>query len=325
VIVIGATNRPDVLDPALVRPGRFDRQVSVPLPDIVGRRKILQIHARKVKLADEVSLQEIARATPMFSGADLATLVNEAAIIAAMDDRDRVEMDDLRQARDKVRFGRAETSRRIDDQQRTISAYHEAGHALLQSLLEDADPIEKVTIIPRGRAMGATFSMPEKDRYGFGRRYLLATMRVLCGGRIAEQRKTDDVSTGAADDIKKISELARQMVREWGMSEQVGFIRFGAEDGQERLIVDKGYSEQTAVSIDEEIRRLVNEAFRDAERMVQKNWHAVEAIAEALLEHETLTADEIEKLMHSISLERPTTENHSQSGKPATVQSHCAE
>ena len=268
----------------------------MPLPDIVGRREILKIHTRNVKLSDDVTLEEMARATPMFSGADLAALVNEAAIIAVMKNKDCVEMEDLRQARDKVKFGRAQTSRKIDQQQRTISAFHEAGHALLQCLLEDADPIEKVTIIPRGQALGATFSLPEKDRYGFGRKYLLATLRVLCGGRIAEQRKTEDMSSGAEDDIKKVTELANLMVREWGMSEKVGFIRY-AKDSQEQLLLDKGYSEQTAAKIDLEIRQLVDEAMHDAERVIEKNWQTVEAIATALLERETLTAEEIKRLI----------------------------
>jgi cell division protease FtsH len=305
VIVIAATNRPDVLDPALVRPGRFDRPVSVPLPDIAGRRSILEIHAQKVKLADDVNLQEIARATPMFSGADLAALINEAAIIAVMNKRDRVRMGDLQQARDKVRFGRAETSRRIDEHQRVINAYHEAGHALLQSLLEDADPIEKVTIIPRGKAMGATFALPEKDRYALGRRYLLATMRVLCGGRIAEEHKSSDISSGAEDDIRKISQLAQKMVREWGMSREVGFVRFTSDDARQRLVTDRGYSERTAGRIDQEIRRLVDEAFADAERMLKANWRTVESIAEALLERETLTADEIQQLIDGGLAEEP--------------------
>jgi cell division protease FtsH len=308
VIVIAATNRPDVLDPALIRPGRFDRQVSVPLPDIVGRRKILEIHARKVKLADDVKLEEVARATPMFSGADLATLVNEAAIIATMQDRDRVAMSDLRQARDKVRFGRAETSRRIDEQQRVINAYHEAGHTLLQAVLEDADPVEKVTIIPRGRAMGATFSLPEKDRYALGRKYLLATMRVLCGGRIAEARETGDVSTGAQDDIRKLTELARQMVREWGMSDTLGFIRFASDNDQDRLVVDQGYSEQTANRIDREIRRMIEDAYQDAQRMIDDHWDTVRAIAESLLEQETLTADQIDQLLKDRSAKRHSDE-----------------
>jgi cell division protease FtsH len=297
VIVIAATNRPDVLDPALVRPGRFDRQVDVPLPDVKGRQQILRIHTQHVKLGDDVDLEELARATPMFSGADLRAMVNEAAIIAAMKDQSTVSMEDMRRGRDKLKFGRAQTSRKIDEQQRTISAYHEAGHALVESLLEDADPVEKVTIIPRGRALGATFALPERERYSYGRKYLAATMRVLCGGRIAEQRKIGDVSSGAEDDIKKLTDLADRMVRTWGMSDEIGFVRFATDAGEERLLIDRGYSEQTARQVDQEIKRLVSEAYQDAKQMIDQHWETVEAIADALLEHETLTATEINRLM----------------------------
>jgi len=298
VIVIAATNRPDVLDPALTRRGRFDRKVEIPLPDFVGRQEILKIHTRKVKLAEDVDLEQLARATPMFSGADLAAIVNEAAIVAAMEDRDRVQMGDLRSARDKLRFGRAKKSRQRDEHQRLVSAYHEAGHALLQVTLDDADPIEKVTIIPRGKAQGGTFAMPERERYGYGRRYLLATMRVMCGGRIAEQKKTDDVTTGAEDDIKKVTEVADKMAREWGMSEALGFVRLSRDAEQQQwLLPERNYSDETAAKIDQEVRRLVDEAYADAEEIIEQHWQQVEAIAQALLEYETLTADDVETLM----------------------------
>ncbi len=301
VIVVAATNRPDVLDPALVRPGRFDRQVDVPLPDTKGRQDILRIHTKQVKLADDVNLQELARATPMFSGADLKAMVNEAAIIATLSDKSAVTMEDLRRGRDKLKFGRAQTSREIDAQQRTISAYHEAGHALLESLLPDADPVEKVTIVPRGRALGATFALPERERYTYGRKYLLATMRVLCGGRIAELRKTGDAFSGAEDDIKKLTEIADRMVRMWGMADDIGFVRVATDAEEERLLVDRGYSEQTAKEIDDAIQTLVNEAYRDAEQMIGEHWESVDAIAQALLERETLTADELKQLMHPVA------------------------
>jgi len=186
VIVIAATNRADVLDPALTRPGRFDRQVEVPLPDLLGRKQILEVHSKNVKMAPDVDMERLARGTPMFSGADLAAVINEAAIIATMQDKDFIEMADLEEARDKVRFGRARKSRKVEEEERVATAYHESGHAIVQAMLDDADPVHKVTIIPRGQAMGATFSLPERDRYGYAKRYLLATMRVLCGGRIAE-------------------------------------------------------------------------------------------------------------------------------------------
>jgi cell division protease FtsH len=206
VIVIAATNRSDVLDPALTRPGRFDRQVIVPLPDLLGRKQILEVHATKVKMGPDVDLERLARGTPMFSGADLAAIINEGAILATLAEKDFVEMTDLEEARDKVRFGRARTSRKIEEEERIATAYHEAGHAVIQATVEHADPLHKVTIIPRGQALGATFSLPEKDRYGFGLRYLLDTLKVLCGGRIAEGRKTGDISSGAAQDIRQVTE-----------------------------------------------------------------------------------------------------------------------
>jgi len=298
VIVIAATNRPDVLDRALTRRGRFDRRVEIPLPDLKGRKEILKIHARKVKLADDADLDQLAHVTPMFSGADLEAVINEAAIIAVMEDRDRVTMSDLRQARDKLRFGRAQTSRRRDEEQRLTTAYHEAGHALLQIKLEDTDPIEKVTIIPRGKAQGGTFPFPEKERYGYGRKQLLATLRVMCGGRIAEEKKLGDASTGAADDIKKVTQLADKMAREWGMSDQLGFVRLTRdEDEQQWLVPQRSYSEQTAAKIDQEVHRLIEEAYHDAKDFLERNWEQVEALAEALLQRETLTAEEIKEIL----------------------------
>ncbi len=299
VIAIAATNRPDVLDPALTRRGRFDRQVFLPLPDVGGRQAILEIHAKKPRLGNDVDLKQLARTTPMLSGADLAALINEAAIIAALRGEDRVRMEDLQEARDKIRFGRSRKGRKIEREQRIAAAYHEAGHALVQDLLEDADPVEKITIIPRGRAMGATLALPEKDRYSYGRRYMEAMLRALCAGRIAEARKTDDLSSGAQDDIDKATAFARKMILEWGMSERLGFVKYGEDDRQERWIIEKEWSEETAGQIDEEIRRLVGEAYRDAERLIDENWDSVVAVAEALLERETLTADDLALLVHN--------------------------
>jgi len=310
VIVVAATNRPDVLDQALTRRGRFDRRVEIPLPDLVGRREILKIHARRVKLADEVEIDKLARSTPMFTGADLAAIVNEAAIIAAMEAREAVDMNALRRARDKVRFGRPRKSRRRDEQQRMTSAYHEAGHALLQVRLEDADPIEKVTIIPRGKAQGGTFALPEKDRYGFGRNYLLATMRVMCGGRVAEQKQMDDISSGAEDDIRKVTQLADKMVREWGMTEAIGFVRF-SDNGEQQpwLTPRQTYSDETAAKIDAEIRRLIDQAYADAQEIVEQNWDQVDAIAQALLERETLTAEDIDTMLQGDEVEKTSDES----------------
>ncbi|MCI0365410.1 MAG: ATP-dependent zinc metalloprotease FtsH [Phycisphaerales bacterium] len=323
IIVIAATNRADVLDPALTRPGRFDRQVHVPLPDLIGRRQILEVHAKKVKLSPDVDLERVARGTPMFSGADLAALINEGAILATMAGKDYVEHLDLEEARDKIRFGRARKSRKIEEKERVATAYHEAGHAVVQVLLEDADPVHKVTIIPRGMAMGATFSLPEKDRYGYGRRYLLASMRVLCGGRIAEQRKTADVSSGAAMDIQMVTQYARHMILEWGMSEKLGFVNYAGSDTRETFIPEKDYSDGTAKIIDEEVKQIIDEAYADATRLLDQNWDKVVGIAEALLKYETLQSEDIKRLMRGERLGKPTVsellEAASASGKDKTV------
>ncbi|RMH14923.1 MAG: ATP-dependent zinc metalloprotease FtsH [Planctomycetota bacterium] len=306
VIVIAATNRGDVLDPALTRPGRFDRQITVPLPDLHGRLEILKVHARKVKMGPDVDLEKIARGTPMFSGADLAAIINEAAIAATMQNKDFIEHEDLEEARDKVKFGRARKSRVREKEESKLVAYHEAGHAVLQATLKDADPLHKVTIIPRGSAGGATFSLPEKDRMGFNLKWLRATMRVLCGGRIAEARAMNDTSSGAAQDISQVTHLARTMITAWGMSEKLGFVRYAGADTREFFMPERDYSEETARLIDEETRRIVDEAYDDAERMINEHWEQVVAVAEALLKYETLTADEVHMLIRGESLGKPS-------------------
>jgi cell division protease FtsH len=276
------------------------------LPDVAGRRQILSVHARKVKMNADVDLEKLARSTPMFSGADLAAIINEAAILATMANKESIEMTDLDEARDKIRWGRAKRSRKVEQQERIATAYHEAGHAVLQTLLADADPLHKVTIIPRGQAMGVTFSLPEKDRYGYAKRYLQATMRVLCGGRLAEEKKTGDVSSGASMDIKMVTAYARAMVLEWGMSDRLGFVRYAGDDSREALLPDKDYSDDTARMIDEEIRRMADEAYTDARRMVEDHWTQIVAVSEALLRLETLQRDEVERLMRGETVERPT-------------------
>jgi len=306
VIVIAATNRSDVLDPALTRPGRFDRQVPVSLPDVEGRLKILEVHADAITLSPEVDMRRVARGTPMFSGADLAALINEAAIIATLENKVAVEQADFEEARDKIKFGRARHSRKVEETERAATAYHEAGHTAVQALLEDADPVHKVTIIPRGQAMGATFSLPEKDRYGYGRKYIEATLRVLCAGRIAEQRQTKDVSSGAAMDIQMATAYAKHMVLEWGMSSRLGFVRYTPDDANESLLPDKDYSPETARIIDEEVKRIIDAAFADAERMVSEHWDTITAIAEALLKYETLQSGEVATLMEGGTIDRPT-------------------
>jgi cell division protease FtsH len=306
VIVIAATNRPDVLDAALVRPGRFDRQVAVDLPDVVGRAEILKVHAKKIKLGPDVDLERLAKATPMLSGADLAAIINEAAIGATMAEKDFVEQEDLEEARDKIRYGRAKKSRVREEEENKLVAYHEAGHAVLQALLKDSDPLHKVTIIPRGSMGGATFSLPEKDRMGYALKWITATLRVVCGGRIAEQKAMGDVSSGASSDIHQVTELARAMVLEWGMSERLGFVRYTGDDSREMFVPDKDYSDETARIIDEEIKRIVTEAYDDARKLLEENWPKVEAVAMALLRHETLDADEVHALMRGETLDKPT-------------------
>ncbi|MBO6513140.1 MAG: ATP-dependent zinc metalloprotease FtsH [Phycisphaerales bacterium] len=306
VIVIAATNRPDVLDPALVRPGRFDRQITVPLPDVKGRLEILKVHAKKVKLGPNVDLSKLARGTPMFSGADLAAIINEAAIGATMHNKDFIEHEDLEEARDKVKFGRAKKSRVREKDENQLVAYHEAGHAVLQALLKDADPLHKVTIIPRGASGGATFSLPEKDRMGYSLKWLKATMRVICGGRIAEAKAMDDVSSGASSDIQQVTRLARAMILEWGMSPRLGFVNYQGQDSAEGYIPDKDYSDDTAKIIDEETKRIVDEAYTHAESMLTEHWDKVEAVAQALLKYENLSADEVHSIMRGEPIGRST-------------------
>jgi len=306
VIVIAATNRADVLDPALIRPGRFDRQIVVPLPDVLGRLEILKVHAKKIKLGPDVDLERLARVTPMFSGADLAAITNEAAISATLAEKDFVEQEDLEEARDKIRFGRAKKSRVREADENKLTAYHEAGHAMLQAMLKDADPLHKVTIIPRGQFGGATFSLPEKDRMGYNLKWINATLRVVCGGRIAEQIAMNDISSGASQDIAQVTQMARAMIIEWGMSEKLGFVRYAGSDSRESYTPDKDYSDETASLIDSEIRRIVDEAYADAERMLRQDWEKVEALAQALLKHETLSGDEVNAIIRGEELTKPS-------------------
>ena len=306
VIVIAATNRADVLDPALTRPGRFDRQVQVPLPDLEGRKAILEVHAKKIKLAPGVDLERVARGTPMFSGADLEALINEAAIIATLEEKDFVDQLDLDESRDKVRWGRANKSRKVQELERVATAYHEAGHAVVQRILPHTDPVHKVTIIPRGQSGGATFSLPERDRYFYNRKFIEASMRVLCAGRVAEQRQTHDISSGASMDIQMATSYARHMVLEWGMSDRLGFVFYSPDPTRESVLVDKDYSPETARIIDEEVKRLIDAAYAETERVVDEHWDKIEAVSAALLEYETLQGDELDAIMRGESITRAT-------------------
>ncbi|MEW6249048.1 MAG: ATP-dependent zinc metalloprotease FtsH [Planctomycetota bacterium] len=312
VIVIAATNRADVLDPALIRPGRFDRQVFVPLPDVKGRFEILKVHAKKVKIQAPLDpkLHRIARGTPMFSGADLAAIINESALLATMAGKDAVELEDLEEARDKVRWGRAKRSRVVDDKDRVLTAYHEAGHALVQCLVKDADPVHKVSIIPRGPYGGATFSLPEKDRMTFNRSYIDAALCVLCAGRIAEELLGHDMNSGASGDIRQATQMVRTMITEWGMSDRLGFVYYGDEPLGRRMMPDLGlnkeHSEKTTETIDEEVRRIIDQAYADTRRLITDNRDTLEAIAQALLKYETLSGEEVRQLMAGEQLNKAT-------------------
>lgn len=307
VIVMAATNRGDILDKALTRPGRFDRQVYIPLPDVKGRTEILKIHARKVKTGPDVELERLARGTPMFSGADLEAIINEAAIAATMNNKDFVEMEDLEEARDKVRWGRKKRSRAVDQADRKITAYHEAGHTLVQSMLKDADPLHKVSIIPRGPMGGATFSLPEKDRTLFTKKYCMAQLQVCFGGRVAEELFCDDISSGAQADIQAATALAREMVQTWGMSQELGPIDYGTQlqdyyfglPGQE-------HSQKTAEIIDAEVKKLIDQAFKSSREIINANRDKLQAIAEALLRYETLDAAEVRTILEGGALNKPT-------------------
>jgi cell division protease FtsH len=320
VIVMAATNRSDVLDPALTRPGRFDRQINVPLPDLQGRLEILKIYAGKVKCGPDVDLHRLARGTPMFSGADLAALVNEAAIAAAMHNQEHIEQADMEEARDKVRWGRSRRSRVIDEKEKEITAYHEAGHALVQLLTPEADPLHKVSIIPRGPMGGATFSLPEKDRYLFTRKYCLALLKVCLAGRLSEELFCDDITSGAQSDIAQATEISRKMVLDWGMSDRIGMVKYLNEDPR-MLPLDFGgreYSERTAEIIDEEIRRLTDDARAATRQLLETHRPAMERLATALLKYETLSAEEVKSIVDGKTLDKPTVAELLQSEKAKT-------
>lgn len=302
IIIIAATNRPDILDPALLRPGRFDRQITVDRPDVRGRQEILKVHTKGKPVAKEVNLEVLARRTPGFTGADLSNLVNEAALLAARRNKKRIEMPELEEASERVVAGPERKSKVISDRERKLTAYHEAGHALVGMLLPNADPVHKVSIIPRGRAGGYTLMLPKEDRYYATRSELLDQLKTLLGGRVAEALVLKEISTGAQNDLERATDLVRKMITQWGMSEQLGPITFGRRQEQvflgRDIAQDRNYSEEVAFTIDQEVRRIIEDAYKQTEEMLQQNLEKLNLMANALLERETLEAEELEQLMH---------------------------
>jgi cell division protease FtsH len=324
IIIIAATNRPDVLDPALLRPGRFDRQVTVNLPDVRGREGILKVHAKNVKLGAGVDLSIIARGTPGYSGAELANLLNEAALLAARTGRKAVGMIELEEARDKVRWGRERRSMAMSDEEKRATAWHEAGHALVNVLLKHTHPLHKVTIIPRGRALGVTMSLPKEDMLNMRRKQAIDTIIMTMAGRIAEEYVVDDVSSGAAMDIQQATQLAKAMVMHWGMSEKLGHVLYG--DAQEHIFLGrdmmrtKDYSEQTALEIDAEVKRIIEEGYATATKLISENRDKLEIIANGLLEYETLDGVQVAEIVKSgtfVPPPKPPTETGPMMGAPA--------
>jgi len=301
VIVVAATNRPDVLDPALLRPGRFDRQVTVPLPDIRGREQILHVHMRKVPISPDVKADIIARGTPGMSGADLANLVNEAALFAARSNKRLVDMDDFERAKDKIFMGAERRSVVMPEHERRNTAYHESGHAVVAGLLPKTDPVHKVTIIPRGRALGVTMQLPVEDRFSMDREEILQSIAVLFGGRIAEEVFMKQMTTGASNDFERATEMARRMVTQWGMSESLGPMVYGENEGEiflgRSVTTHKNVSEATMQNVDIEIRRIIDEQYSLARKLVEENRDKIEAMAKALLEWETIDSDQIGDIM----------------------------
>lgn len=321
VIIISATNRPDVLDPALLRPGRFDRQVVVPVPDVGGREQILEVHGKKVPITDDVEWKVIARGTPGFTGADLENLINEAALLAARTNKDKVSMSDLEQAKDKVMMGAERRSMIITDKEKGITAYHEAGHALVAKLTPGTDPVHKVTIIPRGRALGLTQQLPTVEQYTHSKSFILNTICILLGGRVAEKLIFGEITTGSGNDIERATVMARKMVCEWGMSDELGPMTFGKKEEQIFLGREIGhqrdFSEDTAIRIDAAVRKLIMEANDKVVKLLGDNIDTLKSISQALLEYETLTSDDMENLMAGHGLKRsPVNKKNGQKKEP---------
>lgn len=301
VILIAATNRPDVLDPALLRPGRFDRQVVVPRPDLKGRLQILKVHAAKIKMAESVNLEIIAKGTPGFSGADLANLMNESALLAARANKNEVDTSDIESAKDRVIMGAERRSMVIPEKDKRVTAFHEAGHTIVAIMTKGADPVHKVSIIPRGMALGVTMQLPSDDRYNETKDHLLGMIRIMLGGRIAEEVVFDSMSTGASNDIERLTSIARKMVMSWGMSDKLGTISFGKRDeaiflGKE-ISSQKDYSEKTAELIDDEVEKIITTCYNEARKIIEDNRLLLDKTAEALLEKETIETPEIKELV----------------------------
>ena len=307
VILIAATNRPDVLDPALLRPGRFDRRVIVPSPDVRGREEILHVHTREVPMDENVDVARLARGTPGLSGADLENLVNEAALLAARNNKEKVEMSDFEMSKDKVLMGAERRSMILSIAERRNTAYHEAGHALVARLIPGTDPVHKVTIIPRGMALGVTQQLPVDDRHTFSKDYILKRLAIMFGGRVAEELVLGHTTTGAGDDLEKATDLARRMVCEWGMSEHLGPMTFGKKEDQVFLGRDiaqtKDYSEKTAIEIDTEVRGIIKDAFERAKNLLQTHIEVLHKMAEVLLEKEALDGDEIDGILKQFNID----------------------
>lgn len=308
IIMLAATNRPDILDPALLRPGRFDRQIVVDRPDLPGREKILQVHTRGKPLADDVDISTIARSTPGFTGADLANLVNEAALLAARHNKDQISMAEMEEAIDRVIAGPERKTRIISEREKEITAYHEAGHAIVGALLPDADPVHKITIIPRGQALGVTMSLPAEDRFMMSRKQMMAHLAQMLGGRAAERVVFDEITTGASNDLERVTQTARQMVTRYGMSDKLGPLALGRNDGQVFLGRDfashqPDYSDEIAFQIDKEIRRIVDESYDTAEDILIRNRTLLDKLAQALIEYETVDSERLRRLVEEYAVD----------------------
>ncbi len=308
IIMIAATNRPDILDPALLRPGRFDRQITVDRPDLPGREKILKVHTRGKPLGDDINVETIARGTPGFTGADLANLVNEAALLAARHDKDEISMAEMEEAVDRVIAGPERKTRLISDKEKEITAYHEAGHAIVGALLPGADPVHKVTIIPRGQALGVTMSLPEEDRFMMSRGQLMSQLAMILGGRAAERVIFDEITTGASNDLERVTQTARQMVTRYGMSDKLGPLALGHNQGQVFLGRDfqsqPDYSDEIAFQIDKEIRRIVDESYDTAEDLLIRNRELLHKLSNDLIEYETVDAEHLRRLVGEYAVDK---------------------